>query len=99
MQNLRDRLKEFKRHCGFYPTTEQGLQALIEKPVGGGRECKRYAPGGYIEGERVPLDPWDSEYVYESDGKTIKIVSLGSDGEPGGEAEDQDIELGKKNQY
>jgi general secretion pathway protein G len=94
MQNLASRLKEFKRHCGFYPSTEQGLESLISKPSG--RECKRYAPGGYIEGDKVPLDPWDNEFVYESDGKNFNIISYGSDGKEGGEGQDKDIYLYEK---
>ena len=90
MKSLSDRLKEFRRDCNTYPTTDQGLDALIEKPTGG-RECKRYAPGGYIEGGKIPLDPWDNEYIYESDGKTFTIISLGADNAEGGEGVDADI--------
>jgi general secretion pathway protein G len=90
MKSISDRLKEFRRDCGYYPTTDQGLDALLEKPTGG-RECKRYAPSGYIEGGKVPLDPWDGEYIYESDGKTFTIISLGNDGVEGGEGFDADI--------
>ena len=75
IKSLSDRLKEFRRDCNFLPTTDMGLDALIDKPQGG-RECKRYAPGGYIEGGKVPLDPWDQEFIYESDGKTFTIISL-----------------------
>lgn len=95
MSSLSDRLKEFRRHCHFYPKTEQGLEALVEKPTGG-RECKRWAPGGYIEGGEVPLDPWDSEFQYESDGKSFNIWSLGADGMEGGEDNDADIYLRTK---
>lgn len=90
MKSLADRLKEFRRDCNFYPTTEMGLDALIERPTGG-RECKRYAPGGYIEGGKIPLDPWDAEYIYESDGRTFTIISLGADNAEGGEGVDADI--------
>jgi general secretion pathway protein G len=92
MQNLQERLKEFRRHCNFYPTTEQGLEALVSKPTSG-RECKRYNPGGYIESGNVPLDPWDNEFVYESDGRKFNIYSLGPDGAEGGEDKDADIYL------
>jgi general secretion pathway protein G len=92
MQALAERLKEFRRHCGFYPTSDQGLEALISKP-GGGRECKRYSPNGYIEGGAVPLDPWDNDFIYESDGKKFNIYSLGPDGVEGGEDKDVDIFL------
>jgi general secretion pathway protein G len=91
IKSLSDRLKEFRRDCNFLPLTDQGLDALIEKPTGG-RECKRYAPTGYIEGGKVPVDPWDGEYIYESsDGKTFTITSLGADNAEGGEGADADI--------
>jgi general secretion pathway protein G len=91
IKSLSDRLKEFRRDCNFLPLTDQGLEALVEKPTGG-RECKRYAPTGYIEGGKVPVDPWDGEYIYESgDGKTFTITSLGADNAEGGEGADADI--------
>ncbi len=91
IKSVGDRLKEFRRDCGFFPTTDQGLDALLNKPEGGGRECKRYSPTGYIDGGRVPLDPWDGEYIYESDGKAYTIISLGADNAEGGEGFDADI--------
>lgn len=47
-------LDDFRRDCGFYPTTEQGLDALLKKPAG--RECKHYDPEGYIKGKSIPRD-------------------------------------------
>lgn len=90
IKSIADRLKEFRRDCNFLPTTNMGLDALVSKPEGG-RECKRYAPGGYIEGGKVPLDPWDAEFIYESDGKTFDIISYGADNIEGGEGSDADI--------
>jgi general secretion pathway protein G len=90
IKSISERLKEFRRDCNYLPTTDQGLDALIDKPTGG-RECKRYAPGGYIEGGKIPQDPWDQEYIYESDGKTFTIISLGADNAEGGEGVDADI--------
>ena len=90
MKSIGDRLKEFRRDCGLYPTTDQGLDALITKPTGG-RECKRYSPSGYIDGGKIPVDPWDAEYLYESDGKTYNITSFGADNTEGGEEFDADI--------
>jgi general secretion pathway protein G len=90
MKSISERLKEFRRDCNYLPTSDQGLDALIQKPTGG-RECKRYAPGGYIEGGKIPLDPWDAEYLYESDGKTFTIISFGADNAEGGEGFDADI--------
>jgi general secretion pathway protein G len=91
IKSLSDRLKEFRRDCGFFPTTDQGLDALINKPEGGGRDCKRYSPSGYIDGGKIPVDPWDAEYLFESDGKTFTITSLGADNAEGGEGYDADI--------
>lgn len=89
IQSLSERLKEFRRDCNFLPTTEMGLDALKEKPTG--RDCKRYAPGGYIEG-KIPTDPWDQEFIYESDGKVFSIKSLGADNAEEGEGFDADID-------
>lgn len=92
MKNIEERLKEFRRKCGFYPTTDQGLEALVTKPTGG-RECRDYPPSGFIEGDQVPKDPWDRDYNFESDGKVFNIYSYGNDGEAGGEGADADIYL------
>ena len=92
MNGLDARLKEFRRKCGFYPTTEQGLESLMTKPTGG-RECKDYPTNGFIDGESVPKDPWDNDFIYESDGKNFNIYSYGPDGESGGEGNDVDIFL------
>lgn len=90
IKKIEERMMEFRRHCGYYPTTDQGLDALVEKPSSG-KECKRYNPGGYIQGGKVPLDPWDNEYIYDSDGRKYTIISLGADGMEGGEGFDQDL--------
>lgn len=90
IKSLGDRLKEFRRDCNFFPTTDMGLEALVSKPEGG-RECKRYAPGGYIDGGKVPQDPWDNDFLYESDGKTFEIKSYGADNAEDGEGADADI--------
>ncbi len=92
IQRVSGILDEFKRHCNRYPTTEQGLQALIEKPTSG-RDCKRYRPGGYMSDGKLPLDPWDNDYLYESpdEGRSFTIISLGADQEEGGDGFDADI--------
>jgi general secretion pathway protein G len=71
-------LDDFRRVCNFYPTTEQGLDALIKAPVG--RECKNYDPEGFIKGGKVPKDPWGNDYMYESDGNKYVIKSWGPNG-------------------
>lgn len=92
MNNLQARLQDFRRRCGYYPTTDQGLEALVSQPTSG-RECRNYPPNGFIEGGQIPLDPWDYPYVYESDGRDFNIISYGADNAPGGEGQDQDIYL------
>ncbi len=92
MKNFEGRLKEFKRKCGFFPATEQGLDSLINKPTGG-RECRNYPPNGFIDGEQVPKDPWDEDYIYVFEGKNFNIISYGADNVEGGEGEDQDLSL------
>jgi general secretion pathway protein G len=94
IQNFKGPLNNFRRHCGYFPTSEQGLDALINKPTGG-KECKRYQPGGYVDGGKVPADPWEFDFDYQSDGKKYTIISYGADGEEGGEGWDADINSDK----
>jgi general secretion pathway protein G len=87
-------LKLFKLDNGFYPDTEQGLEALVVKPQSG-RIPKKWREGGYLEKGRIPLDPWGNPYIYISPGihnVEYDIESFGADGEDGGEGEDEDIE-------
>ncbi len=73
-----------------YPTTEQGLQALVEKP-GTPPVPPNYKPGGYLK--RMPKDPWGNDYIYLSPGShgEYDLSSLGADGQPGGEGVSADI--------
>ena len=90
IRNLAQRLEDFRRLCQSYPTSDQGLEALIEKPTSG-RECKRYPNAGFIQGGKLPDDPWENSYLYESDGRKYTIISLGNRGEEGGEGWEKDI--------
>ncbi len=90
MRNLGTVLDDFKRECGFYPTTDQKLDALITKPTTG-RDCKNYDPEGYIKGKKIPKDGWDNEFVYESDGNKYTLKSLGQDEAEGGTGNAADI--------
>ncbi len=93
IQNLEAALKMFKLDNGFYPSTEQGLKALVEKPQTG-RIPKHWPPQGYLEKGVVPLDPWGNPYIYISPGihnRDFDIISYGADGEEGGEGYDADI--------
>lgn len=90
--SLETALKLYKLDNGSYPTTEQGLQALVALPESG-QEAKNWQKGGYLEKGRVPGDPWGNEFVYLSPGVNgdFDIMSYGADGVPGGEDENRDI--------
>lgn len=90
IKNIEQALQLFKLDNGFYPATEQGLEALVRTPESG-RVPKNYRKGGYID--RLPKDPWANAYVYISPGThgDYDITSYGADGVPGGEGEDADI--------
>lgn len=85
-------LKLYRLDNGDYPSTEQGLQALVEAPTTG-TIPKKYPENGYLEKGRVPKDPWGNDYVYLSPGIRDKfdIISYGADGVEGGEGENMDI--------
>lgn len=90
IKSLQQALELFKLDNGFYPSTDQGLDALVRMPEGG-RIPKNYRKGGYID--RTPKDPWGNPYVYVSPGQRgdYDISSYGADGVQGGEGEDADI--------
>ena len=93
IKGLEEALDEFRRDNGFYPTTEQGLQALVEKPTSG-RAPAHYPSKGYLKGGKVPKDPFNCEYKYYSpgiQGHDYEIYSLGRDCQEGGEGIDADI--------
>lgn len=90
-------LKLYRLDNQVYPTTEQGLQALVDKPTTAPAP-PNWKPGGYID--RLPKDPWGHDYRYLSPGahSEIDIFSLGRDGETGGEGSDADIGSWSANQ-
>jgi len=90
IKSLEQALELFKLDNGFFPTTDQGLEALVRVPDAG-RIPKNYRKGGYLD--RLPKDPWGNAYVYVSPGAhgDYDISSYGADGAPGGEGEDADI--------
>lgn len=92
IRNMETALKLFKLDNGFYPTTQQGLSALVASPTSG-QEAKNFRKGGYLEKGRVPADPWGNEYIYVSPGvnNEYEIISLGADGREGGEDINADI--------
>lgn len=92
IESIETALKLYKLDNGAYPSTEQGLQALVEAPTVG-QLPRAWREGGYLEKGRVPKDPWDYEYVYLCPGVhgDFDLISYGADGEPGGEDKDKDI--------
>jgi general secretion pathway protein G len=83
-------IKRYKLDNGDYPSTDQGLQALVEKPSVG-KVPGRYPEKGYLP--KVPKDPWGTDYVYICPGENgdFEIISYGGDGKEGGEGKDADI--------
>lgn len=83
-------LDQYKMDNSVYPSTDQGIQSLIQPPAGG-RVPKHYRDGGYIK--RLPTDPWGNPYGYASPGVhgDVDIWSYGADGAPGGEGPDAEI--------
>jgi general secretion pathway protein G len=92
IEGLETALKLYKLDNGFYPTTEQGLQALVERPDAE-NVSQNWRKGGYLEKGKVPKDPWGNEFIYLSPGiqGDYDITSYGADGVPGGEDENKDI--------
>ncbi len=92
IENLGSALKMYKIDNGKYPSTEQGLEALVTLPQSGDIP-KKWKKGGYLAKKAIPKDPWGNEYVYLSPGvhDDFDIVSYGEDGTPGGEDSNRDI--------
>lgn len=92
MEALETALKLYKLDNGRYPSTEQGLAALVEQPETG-IIPKKWRKGGYLEKGKVPQDPWGNDFIYVSPGvhDDYDIISYGADGVPGGEDENRDI--------
>lgn len=87
VQALVTALNLYKLDNYAYPTTDQGLQALVAAPTG----AQNWRKGGYVD--RLPNDPWNREYLFLSPGQhgDIDVYSLGADGQPGGEGTAADI--------
>ena len=82
-------LELYRLQNGTYPTTTQGLGALVTAPAGA--DAARYQTGGYIK--KLPKDPWGRDYLYAAPGKhgAADVWTLGADGKDGGEGTDADI--------
>ncbi len=92
MDTLSKVLEQYRLEVGTYPTQEQGLAALMVQPAG----VRRWQ-GPYLKKE-IPMDPWGNPYLFQlsSNGREFDLISLGSDGQPGGEGDAKDIALSDK---
>jgi len=89
---LMQALKLYKLDNGRYPSNEQGLRALVEKPSIEPIP-QNWKSGGYLDSNTVHLDPWNHDYQYLNPGLRgeVDVESFGRDGQPGGEGPDADI--------
>jgi general secretion pathway protein G len=88
LRNLANALDIYRLDNFQYPSTDQGLEALVVRPSGF-PEPKNYNPDGYLK--KLPTDPWGSPYVYERTPSGFSLFSLGADGAEGGEGLNADI--------
>lgn len=90
LRTIATALRVYRLDNGDYPTTAQGLQALVERPTSP-PEPTSWAPDGYLP--ELPTDPWGNPYVYRSPGLTgaYDLLSYGKDGAEGGEDLDADL--------
>ncbi len=92
IESLETALKLYKLDNGSYPSTDQGLEALVAKPDTP-PVPRKWRDGGYLEKGRVPVDPWGNTFVYLSPGVhgDYDITSYGADGISGGDGKNSDI--------
>jgi general secretion pathway protein G len=90
IRTMENALRIYRLDNYIYPTTDQGLEALVQKPLSQ-PEPRKWKEGGYID--RLPRDPWGNPYQYLNPGVNgeIDVFSFGADGVPGGEGKNADI--------
>jgi general secretion pathway protein G len=90
IKQLSSAVSQFKLDTGRYPTDEEGLNALAEKPV----NVANWQPGGYLATSALPTDAWGNDFIYKLTPDSLHkflIISLGEDGKEGGDGDDKDI--------
>ncbi|WP_132700456.1 type II secretion system major pseudopilin GspG [Reinekea marinisedimentorum] len=87
IKTISQALEMYRLHNSHYPSTDQGLEALVAKPSGD-PEPKNWR-GPYLS--QAPMDPWQSEYGYINESGTPEVISYGADGSEGGEGINADI--------
>ncbi len=85
IKGISEALHLYKLDNGSYPSTGEGIGALVQKGASG----KNFNPDGYMD--NVPVDPWGNAYQYFSDGGDFVVKSYGADGQEGGEGKNSDI--------
>ena len=89
IKQIESALTFYQMDNGRFPTSEQGLSALVDPPSVG-PEPRNFRPGGYLQGGAVPRDPWDNPYSYQFPGEVNKhsfdLWSLGADAPPAARA-------------
>lgn len=92
--HLENAIEQYRMENHRYPTTEQGLQALVVRPTSP-PEPTRYPDGGYLRRQKLPDDPWGAPYQYAAPGQhnphSFDVWSWGSDGAPGGAGDAADV--------
>jgi len=81
-------LELYRLDNGTYPSTDQGLEALVSQPSGY-PEPRRWNADGYLK--KLPVDPWDEPYLYFSEERSFEVYSFGADRKEGGEGVDTDL--------
>jgi general secretion pathway protein G len=94
IQSLETAITTYQMDNGRFPSTDQGLRALIEKPTGA-PEPYDWRPGGYLSKRELPRDAWGNEFQYAAPGEhnpdSFDLWSLGGDAKPGGVEEEADL--------
>ena len=90
VQQIGNALELYRLDNGQYPSSDQGLDALVEEPAGY-PEARNWSSEGYLK--RLPVDPWGEPYLYFNEDRSIEVYSLGVDRKEGGEGIDADIRL------
>lgn len=90
IQQIGNALELYRLDNGQYPSSDQGLDALVEEPAGY-PEARNWNSEGYLK--RLPVDPWGEPYLYFNEDRSIEVYSFGVDRKEGGEGIDADIRL------
>jgi general secretion pathway protein G len=91
MKSLSESLKMFKVEQGVYPSTEEGLNALIKNPDE--EKYPSYPRDGYLSDGKMPKDSWNNSYIYLFENEKFDLLSLGADRKEGGEGDAADIKF------